>query len=288
MNLSHLSLAIAVSLVGFATLWLVSVDRHMPNVGEPTIDPQKAVTRVDLEVPPIRDFEHYYGSLDQEWRHLNPFVPWQQRAIDRTNLEKEERRRIVRRKRPQVARNDPPPADAIPPGPQPKAPPRPPREPPKPDRPELPPADFGATLVPEVVGFIGDPNGERLKVRFDEDEPAIGMRPGEEQLGWTFVGVRLGQAEFVDADGARHTFPIGEEGIQGVTELAIAGGSGGGDDAAGSPASIPQDSDALLEMIQNDPRGRRMLEQQPGLRRMIEQNPDQARRLLEQYLGGGR
>lgn len=281
MSLHQLPLLLGLVLLLAAAALLVLVDDHMPLVREPRVPSDEGAKDVRLDLPPIQNFAHYYGSEGDPWQDLNPFIPSDQREGERRHLE---RRRQQRNQRQNPVTSQPP---------QLPEPPRPQQPVPKPQLTPLPKLGASGIATPEVVGFLAGPNGRELKARFG-DGPVVSLEPGDSHAGWTFIGVRSGTAYFLDAEGVEHGFFVSDP-VSGVTSLGatdhLTGGAGAGgtagqtgtsdQPAAGSDGTTTEDLGELLRQIQSDPRGAAMLQANPDLRRMLEQNPRRARRLFE-------
>ncbi|MDA3959756.1 MAG: hypothetical protein PF961_03125 [Planctomycetota bacterium] len=280
MNPHQLPVVLALVAVAGASFLLFQVDRSMPRVEPPAVGSADAVKDVALDVPPIEEFAHYYGSEADAWQDLNPFVPAAARKRERDQLVRQ-RQRDKGQSDQTVATQRPP---DLPPPPKPQAPIK--RPAPK----AFPSLGEASTVVPRVVGYLTGPGHRTLKVQFGPDGDVMTMQPGESHGAWTFVAVEDGNAVFTDEAGARHSFFISNP-VAGTTTLSgtdylearqTGGGSGGAPGGmGGSMDGANLDPAAILKQIEGDPRGAAMLRSNPRIRQMIEKDPAKALSLFE-------
>jgi len=279
MNQHHLPLLFALLLIALALVVNTTTDPGLPQLEPPSIVEERAARAVRLEMPPIADFAHYYGTPEDAWRNTNPFLPYRARRVERAAQDQVDRERRER-ERPVVVKrddDDPPELPSVPENDPPPDPPQPPRVP-----------QLGAETVrtPQVVGFIRGPAGRAIHVHFGDGEPQV-MRRGETRHGWTLVRSGPGYAVFRDADGFEQRFPVGDP-ISGTTQLdgghpgtGAAGGGGGGSTGMTTGDGGGGDAAAILRAIEADPRGKRLLQQNPMLREMLGSNPAAARKAAQ-------
>jgi len=263
MNLPALSLVFAAcilaAVIGLTSGWkLEDAEIHPPGVPRP--DP---VQSNQVDVQPIRPFPFYYGrkETDQAWRHMNPFVPYDDRARIVEKREHDESPVVERRKEP-VKPPVPPTGDNA----------TPVRLPEK----DVPAFDPSADWEPVLIG--GLEMAEEHEVMAATPEGPQHLRPGDTINGWELLRIRGYQAFFRDPDGRERKIPIGMD----SEEVNVLGKSGG--TRTGARGSSSRGGRGRLTL--DHPMVRRMLERNPRLGRLAERDPEAAQAWIDEHLNG--
>ena len=178
--------------------WL-TMDTRQPDLGTVQVDESVTAKIWRLRVPDIEPFEHYYGTLEENWSSLNPFIPADLRARD-IAIEREIR---------EIEKNGPvTPTPVISrPNPDPVVEQK--------ERPTLTYPDKNGKLVdlPTVYGGLVGPGGiDWLLV--DIDGQSQSLSNGDVVNGLAFAGILRRQAVFIDEDGLRHRVTLRDPAIE--------------------------------------------------------------------------
>jgi hypothetical protein len=264
MNVHLLAPLVAALALAAAILRLLTAGGEPPQLDPPGWD-GRAVQAVSVELPPIRDFEHYYPN------DKNPFVPYSVRQREEQAL-----------KRPEARAQVPFEPFTIP-DQQPRVIEKPAFVAPRPAT---------GVAVPVVVGLVR--LGSRSRVSLALDDTMYPLQVGESAAGWTLIGVERGQVvvESADGDVLRLAAPAtaSEPVDLSIGRDPVSAGAGGGlgdiepptsedpvvqqaiDEIARNPAAIfrYRQDEELWRRISQDPSVQAFMRENPELIEMLE------------------
>jgi hypothetical protein len=224
LDLQPLAAGVSALLLVAAMGWWMLSTPELVDPGQPTWKGSDIV-RLKAAVPEIAPFETFYVN------HDNPFVPHQQRMVERDRYNPERRRAMVQ----------------TPPRPAPIPPPKAPVaviEPPKPQL-VLPKLSQPAANAPVVYGMVVSNGQEMVIVRMSGSNDAVNLKPGDRLAGWTLVSIDSGNlTTFLDPQGLEQRFAIGQGNLAVAhdaeeTGKGVTGGKGEGQGAPKPPPGTP-------------------------------------------------
>jgi hypothetical protein len=261
-------LLIGLGLLGGSVGELLLRDREVSDPGEPRWKGDMVEALV-VELPPIFDFDYYYGREGDQWKDLNPFVPIEVREIEKRQLENKEKppRQTGSGQGNVVVIEEPPPVEITI------------------TIPDFEPpllADTQKVQVPEVLGRVGMNGATYLLVRYEGKTWRLTF--GEQVDRWTLKGIEQGEAVFLDDFGEQWRVRIGRSDEPVVNRLGsssqppapprpVAPPANG----AAAPHDLSQpDADTLIQQLmaaRNDPDALRALLSDPQARATLEADP---------------
>jgi hypothetical protein len=268
----RISLVAAGGLVGWAGFAWASMDARQPDLGAVQVDESVTAKIWRLRVPDIEPFEHYYGTLEESWSSLNPFIPTDLRERD-ISIEREIRE--IEKRGPRT----PPRVDVV-------ENPNPIPDPVDPPQLTFPERSQKVFELPTVYGGLVAPGGvDWLLVDINGESQSISN--GDVVNGLQFAGILRRQAIFLDDDGLRHRVTLRDPAVE-TEPISTGGGSSGslvGDidlEKLGlTKDKLPADLHHIdLQRATKDQAYQRQLMQDPAVQKYIRQNPALIRQLL--------
>jgi len=216
---------LAMVFCGYGVSQLFFGDREVVRVPDPRWAGEP-VSRLRIDLPPIEEFDHYYGG------DLNPFVPYAQREVEQKS---HRRPPSERRQRPVV---EVPPSEASP------------DQQPDLTVPEFSPpsiANMDLLQVPQVVGTIA--MGRRQVLLVEHGGMNHQVRTGEALGEWQLTGIEEYQALFRNQHGEIYRVPIGEAIESNSLDPSLLKQPDPGGDPDAEPAEEEMSTDELLQAV---------------------------------------